>query len=147
MVRSDMASSRSDISFLIVQTGGGSGMSKSPTSSSRSGQINTDSDEEYLYSNTLHPPATYTLRRRKSKKMISSRQESSAYTNFPLFESLSATVQKRSLTPIDAAATTKEEQSSEERMASSSSDTLTQRRCDDEARAVKTVAGIVESST
>lgn len=142
-----MGKFKSAVSFLIVEAGK-SEVSKSPTSTSLSGQKDGDSDEEYLYTNTVHRPPHHTPTRRKNRKMPPSRQGPPAYTNFPHFESSSSppTIRKRPLTPIRNAAA-KDTKSSIARKPSFSPLTLTQSRCDEGIQVAKTGAGISEFST
>lgn len=138
---------KSAVSFLTVEAGK-SEVSKSPTSISLSGQKDGDSDEEYLYANTVHRPPQHTPTRRRNRKMPPSRQGPPAYTNFPHFESSSLsppTIRKRPLTPIRNAAA-KDTKSGVQRKPSFSPLTLTQSRCDEGIQVAKTGEGISESS-
>lgn len=126
-------------------------MPKSPTSCSMSGQKVEDSDEEYLYNNTLRLPPQYTPNRRRNRMGTPSRQVPPAYTDFPRFESSSSsssivTIRQRPLTPIKSAGALKEMQLGEKKQTPFSPHTLTQSRCDDKIQAAKTAADISESS-
>lgn len=128
-------------------------MSKSPTPSSTSGQKDGDSDEEYLYSNSLHLLPHYTPNCRRTRRVTPSRQEPPTYTDFPRFEPTASssssssvvTIRKRPLTPIKNPGTLKEVKLNEKKKSPFSPRTLTQSRCDEEFQAGKTAAGISES--